>query len=351
MPVKHRPRGGRYSECMVRWVVAMLAAGTVYAAAPRVSVHDLVAAVENGLRGGQSDSRVARDIRKLQMSEQLDQHIIEELVSVGAGPKTVEELLRPRDESVGFPLPAAAEFPEPPPPSPADSHKVLIAAAHYAFSYTDSLPDFLCEQTIRRYERLNGEHGWNLKDVLTVKLSYFDEQENYKLTAINGRATVRSYDSVGGALSKGEFGSLLLSIFDPDVGTSFRWDHWTTLRKRKTHVYSFVIERNRSHYHLSSGYGFGEIATTLVGERGFVYIDRDSGRVTRVMDDAVIPEGFPVRQAFRILDYDFTDIGGKPFLVPLHADIRMATDSIHTRNDVESRDYRKFTGESSITFK
>jgi len=346
----YRP-ANRYSEYMSRVLVAMLAAGAAFAAAPPITVQELVARVQKGL-AHESDSRVARDIHKIRLSERLDERVIEELESAGAGPKTVEELGQLRDESVALgAAPPPPEFPSPPRPSFADQTAVLNAAARYAFQYTDSLPDFLCDQTVRRYERLNGQNGWDLKDTLTVKLSYFDHEENYKLAEINGRATNRSYDTVGGALSKGEFASLQLSIFDPEVGAHFRWDHWTTLRKRVTHVYSYIIEQGKSHYHLSSGFGFGPLESTLVGETGFVYIDRESGRVTRIIDDAVIPEDFPVRQADRVLDYDFTAIAGKPFLLPLHADIRMATAQIHTRNVVQFTGYRKFTGESTITFK
>jgi hypothetical protein len=339
---------------MRRVVVTALAAMAVYAAGAQQSVHDLIAAVQKGLRGGESDGRIAREIRKFQMRERLDERTIEELESAGAGPKTLEEMERLRYESAGLAkAPQAVEFPAPPTPSAAEQTAVLHAAARYALNYTDSLPDFLCEQTVRRYEQLLRQNGWDLKDTLTVKLSYLDREENYTLIAINGRKTLNTYDSIGGALSKGEFASLLLSLFDPSVGTHFWWDHWTTLRKRVTHVYRYRIEQEKSHYHLTAGVdnGFGQLETVIVGENGFVYIDRDSGRVVRIIDDAVIPWDFPVRQASRILDYDFTDIGGKPFLLPLRADVRMATDRIRTRNAVEFTGYRKFTGESTITYK
>ena len=52
---------------------------------------------------------------------------------------------------------------------------------------------------------------------------------------------MRRYEDVGGTISQGEFGSLLRQVFDRKAGADFRWDHWTTLRKRPTHVFAFRI--------------------------------------------------------------------------------------------------------------
>ena len=41
---------------------------------------------------------------------------------------------------------------------------------------------------------------------------------------------------------------------------------------------------------------------------------------------------------------------GRQFLLPLRAQIRMATADLRTRNDVEFHSYRKFAAETSITF-
>ena len=43
-------------------------------------------------------------------------------------------------------------------------------------------------------------------------------------------------------------------------------------------------------------------------------------------------------------------MAGRQFLVPLHAEIRMSTDYIFTRNLLDFTAYRKFSGESTITF-
>ena len=82
------------------------------------------------------------------------------------------------------------------------------------------------------------------KDVLTVKLSYFDNREKYELILVNGKKTKETYEYSGGAISEGDFGSTLLDLFDPDERTIFQWDHWTHLRKRLTQVYAYRTSRD-----------------------------------------------------------------------------------------------------------
>ena len=63
-----------------------------------------------------------------------------------------------------------------------------------------------------------------------------------------------------------------------------------------------------------------------------------------------IPDGFPVRSAYTLVDYDFTEVGGRPYLLPLRAEVRMNTADLQTRNDVAFHSYRKFAAETTITF-
>ena len=155
---------------------------------------------------------------------------------------------------------------------------------------------------------------------------------------------------MGGAITEGEFGSDLVAIFSPESKTVIRWDHWTRLRKHTAHVFFYRIALRNSHARMEFGYKGGPPASTIVGEHGYFYVDRDTRQILRINRTTDLPADFPVRKATTLLDYDFQTVGGKPFLLPLHAEIRMATDYILTRNQIDFTDYRKFEGESKITF-
>ncbi len=62
-----------------------------------------------------------------------------------------------------------------------------------------------------------------------MRLSYFNQKEDYKLILHNNTPTVADYKSVGGSSSYGDFGTMLKKIFDRSSQAHFEWDHWGTL--------------------------------------------------------------------------------------------------------------------------
>jgi hypothetical protein len=73
--------------------------------------------------------------------------------------------------------------------------------------------------------------------------------------------------------------------------------------------------------------------------------------VTRVTLEAIeIPAGFPIHKAETVLDYDYQDISGHTFLLPLKSSTVMASAEYLTKNDEEFRVYRKYSTESDIKY-
>ncbi len=334
-----------------RWIIAFFAGAALCAGADEaLTVHQLTVLVRDSVREGKPDRKLAKSLEKLRLKEHLNDHAIEELVSAGAGPKSEEALNAVADRSAGLPEPdLSADFPQATVPPTAKQQTIIDAARDRVVSYSHELPDFFCQEDVQRFENSRG--SWQLKDSLEIKLTYFEHHEKYDLLKLNGKPTVRSFDSVGGAISQGEFGSLLVSIFANDSATRFRWDHGTTLRGRAANVFQFRILAAQSSYRLAYRMGNGQMNSTITGQHGFVYIDAETNAVMKVIADAdSIPRNFPVHQAHTVLEFGFSDVGGKPFLLPLRAEVRMRSDFILTKNEVNFRSYRKFGTESTLTF-
>lgn len=350
-------------------VWALLAAGGVARAAD-TSIAELIEMVRSAIRQQTPDKALTKSLHRVVPGEKLDLRTIEELESEGAGPESVAAMELLLENSAGRPASKAIPpFVSPARPSVDEQkeffHRVNVAAIHYAAG----LPDFICTEVVRRYQMTParpvgsmprrggpatpavGTGVWFSKDVLTVKLTYFGNREKYDLTLVNGHKTRETYESTGGAISEGDFGSVLLEIFSPDSGTKFQWDHWTHLRKRLTRVYQYRTSRERSHYRIGVGDRTSDRRIVVAGRHGFIYADDITGMIMRITGDAdSIPAGFPVTAQASMLDYDYADVGGKQFLLPLRVENIMKTAQINFKNVVEFRDYRKFTGESSISF-
>jgi len=346
---------GLAAKRVARIGLAAMALGVaVWAAAQPATVADVVTLVKAGIARKHADGSMARALGKLELSDRLENRVVEELESLGAGPKTVEALVNLRDRSAGMP-PANPQpaFDSPPAPNAAEQNAALNSAARGAVQDLTNLPDFICEEDVHRFEELGNTGRWREKDLLEIKLTFFDHRENYHLVAVDHRPARADLDALRGAHSEGEFGSILFDIFREGSHTHFFWDHWTTLRKHPAHVFRFRILRGNSMYKITWGSSpeASDAESTTVGEHGNIYVDRESGQILRVDQVAdSIPEDFPVTAASTLLDYDFVSVGGRQFLLPLHAEVRVAARRVAIRNEVTFRQYRKFNGESSITF-
>jgi hypothetical protein len=339
---------------MVRfaWMAAALATATwLPAPAADSSVEEIVALVRTAIHNKESDDKLARALRKLTPAERLDDRTIEELESSGAGPKAIAELVDLREASAQLPRPMYPPlFPSPPAPSPNEWNSVLQDAAVNAISYVRRLPDFICTQTVSRYERFRNAEKWRMRDTLTVKLTYFEYHEKYDLVAVNNRPAHEAYRSTGGTVTEGEFGSTLLAVFNPTSKAAFRWSHWTRLRGHTAHVFAYSIDAAHSTYRLEFGQDGGPLATTVPGAHGFVYVDRETGEILRLIRIADIDPDFAVKTAVLYVDYDYAEVAGRRHLVPWRSDTFSSTELVDTRNYVSFHDYRKFEGESTITF-
>ncbi len=316
-----------------------------------LTIEQLYSVVKSSIQLKHPDKQVASYLSRQKLSERLSDRAIEELQGLGAGPRTLQALRELRDASKGLPVPKAKPVVPPPapipPPSPEEQQKILTELRQYAENYTKSLPDFICTQVTRRYVDPSGLEFWHNVDTLTVRLSYFERKEDYKLILVNNTVTDRPYESVGGASSTGEFGSMLRELFEPDSHADFQWERWATLRGKRAHVFSYRVAQPDSKWHID----YERQMDITAGYRGLVYVDKATNMVLRVTLNAEdIPPSFPVNAASTILDYDYTKISDREYLLPLRAVVRMRSGKLLTRNEVEFRLYRKFSTETTINF-
>ncbi len=354
-----RRAGGRsHSETMgfMRFRLALLLFGVslLAPAQMKLTVEQLVGFMRSAIQLKQPDKEVAAYLRKVTLTQKLEPRTIEELQGMGAGPKTVEALNALAGASQALPAgPKPEPVPPPPPPIPPPSEQeqkeVLDKVREYALSYTANLPDFLCTQVTRRYVDPAGMEFWRQMDTLTARVAYQNHKEDYQLVLVNNHLVKDvSFQSVGGATSAGEFGSLMAELFEPSTEASFRWERWATLRGQRAHVYAYQVAKARSKWHVT--YGKDHQFDIVPGYHGLVYVDRDSLAVLRIQMVPDLPPDFPLQQVSDTLDYDLAEISGHKFMLPLKAQVRMRDSKLLTRNDVEFRLYRKFSTESSISF-
>jgi hypothetical protein len=240
-----------------------------------------------------------------------------------------------------------------PSPDAETQKKILADATDFAFHHEQSLPDFLCLQTTRRFQDfpsrdVPGHEEWRPVDIIVERLAYVEHHEDYKVIEINGVASGIDHSKLGGASSSGEFGSVMKGIFAPETAATFNWQTWFTLRGRPMHVYAYHVSVARSDYHVIVPQLSKDLVTAY---HGLIFIDDHRHFIHRITLHADgIPPGFPLQDVSLMLDYEYTRIGDADYLLPLNFELRSREGEIQIKNDVNYTEYRKFTADSNLKF-
>ena len=354
-PLKPQKRHNR-SMCRLQTVFTLALFSMAAAYAQRqMTVAQLADFIKSSVQQHNDDRKVADFVKSIKLTNRLDDATVEQLLNAGAGPKTVAALRALTDSTANLapaaPPPSAAKAAPivVPPPSASDQKRFLDEIKENAINYTKSLPNFLCTQVTRRYVDSTGKESWIQEDVIQEHLSYVDGHEDYKVVMVNDKPAINmSHLKLGGATSSGEFGSMLAEIFQPETQAEFHWEKWAKLRGRVMYVFNFRVEQSHSKYSILHEESHREIVS---GYHGLIYADQETGMVMRIMMQCdTIPADFPIQQVAEDLNYDFVDISGRPFVLPVRVELRSREGRYQSKNDIEFRMYRKFTTESSIIF-
>ena len=310
---------------------------------------EVVRYIRTAIEQKYKDGDVAATLQSMRLSTRLDPAAVTELQRLGAGAKTVAALTRLAEGSAALTVAAPkAEPAAPSAPSKAEQQKIIEDVRNNSLNYTDSLPNYICRQVTKRRVDPAGSGSWRDTDVIVEQLSFFDKKESYKVVMVNNSMVTNNlqHDQLGGATSSGEFGSILRAIFAAESGTEFEWERWTGLRGRWQHVYTF--RTGRPIYSIRHG----ESRRTVVARvRGQVFVDRETRMVMRIrLECEGIPSDFPIRAVTLEQDYDFADVGGQRFLLPLHSDVKSREAGYESWNEVTFSGYRKFAADATITF-
>lgn len=334
----------------MRLLFALVLAASVLLAEVRMTVDQLRSFIESSQRLGHTDKQVAEYLKNVKVTQKLEPGTVEDFTGT-AGPKTMEVLRRMVDATKTMPAPPP---PPPkvvvqpiPPPDSIEQARVLNAVREYARDYSKKLPNFICTQVTRRYADPSGLEFWQQQDVVTAKLSYFEQKEDYKIVLVNNHYVNTTMDRIGGATSTGEFGSMMNEIFDAKTRASFEWERWATLRGNRMHVFTYKVPQETSEWRIV----YEKKDSIKPAYHGLIYVDRDTQAVMRITLEAEnIPYSFPVQQAMTTLDYDFQKISTADYVLPLKAVVRMRSAKLLIKNEVEFRNYNRFGAEATITF-
>jgi hypothetical protein len=280
--------------------------------------------------------------------------VIADLQAAGAGPRTMAALHELVDASASLPAPAAAvERPKPVVTTAPDSvtqAAILDKIREYANTYTQTLPNFICTQVTRRQvdQTGTGEHYQSI-DKIQEQLTYFDHHESYKVVMVNGQMVQnKDHEKLGGAVTSGEFGSIMAEIFAPETEAEFDWDHLGRWDGHIVNVFHYRVRQPLSHYSIEHVPSSRRI---IAGYHGLVYADRENSAIRHItLECEDIPKDFPIQNLRTELTYDVAKISGQEFLLPLKWEMHSRDGKYLAWNSAEYALYRRFETSTTLTF-
>ena len=232
---------------------------------------------------------------------------------------------------------------------PSTGEDVIDEARYAAYSYSETLPNYVVKQFTTRYATAvarGGKTSWQALDNVTADVIEEDGTEKYKNILVNGKPPRDDVEKTG-SWSRGEFSSLLLDVLSPLTSADFHGKRSTTIVNRAAFRYDFSVEQPNSHWHVES-----DGQSCLPAYTGAIWIDKENFRVLRIELAAQnMPSRFPLDQVESAVDYDYVLIGDSKYLLPVHSEALSCGRGVGcTRNVIEFRNYKKFTADTSITF-
>ena len=338
----------------MRVLLLLCAAVSLAIAQTSINVSQLKQFIHSSVEKKFPDKQVVKYLKMYKLTERLTDRDLMMMVAEGPGPETTEQLKEMQETSKSLPIPAdmvKADTPPPapmPPPPAADQDRILSEAREIALDYTTHLPDFLCLQYTRRYIDPQGTDYFQQVDSVATRLSYFDQKEDYKVISVGGKLSNKDYQKLGGAISSGEFGTMLKQVFEPETAAEFAFERWAKLDGRICLVYHYHVSRARSKWSIDWNNGEQVYSPAYSGS---IFIDREVPVVMRLTLVAEgIPTSFPIQEAKSTLNYGYQDISGKQFLLTMNSEMRMREGRLLVKNETEFRNYRKYSADAVITF-
>lgn len=224
--------------------------------------------------------------------------------------------------------------------------ELIDRARGVAYEFTSTLPDFICDQSVVRYEGEGLRPKWKLKDRLEAELVYFDGKEDYQNIRRNGRRLRKGSPEESGQWSTGEFGSTLADLMSEATHAKF-----TPVEKPSeaagaaAKVYQYSVAETGAHWQIRVG------RPVFPAYQGRIWVDPESARVLRIeMDTYQLPKNYEVDKVEMVIDYDWVEIAGKKYLLPVKSqNLSCKTGTVTCfRNEIAFRNYRKFGVESHV---
>ena len=222
---------------------------------------------------------------------------------------------------------------------------ILAKASEISADASRRQSNFICRQTVQRFESRNLGRKWQEGDLIEAEVLLIGNEEHYQQIMKNGNLRGGKMKDQGGVWSTGEYGTMLYNLFI--FGHANQAEKAGGAPDEFGVAYEYKVSRRKSGWsiHVDGADAY------ITAYDGRFWIDPKSSRVTKIeMTATGLSNAFPLRAVVNSVSFATAKVNGEGYWLPITAQAESCvrhTASCH-RNDITFNDYRKFTAESSI---
>ncbi len=337
------------------WLVVILLTASPGWAAKKMTAQQLKDLLVADQKSQKSDADVAAELKDIDLTEELTHGSMGSLKPLVPGPLTTEQLFVLEIRSAVLP-PPAGEVPATAAPDATKQKAILDKATDYATKTYAQMPGLSATRTLRRFQDnasqdqpALGSHSPGVLAAATYTPIHYAASDDATVTFKNG---VEVNPLAGGKAHWGENSMIALLGQAPDPGTvlaeaqaagKISWLRWETLAGHDLAVFSYSVDKKKSHYAVNyccfpetsqvgqvslrgtptSG-GEGNYQTSASWKNfkateayhGEIFVDPDTGVIYRLITQVEFKGADPVKAENQRIDYGIETIGDKKVVVP-----------------------------------
>ncbi|MGA3135704.1 MAG: hypothetical protein ABSC88_06900 [Terracidiphilus sp.] len=357
------------------WILVLLLAASPAWAAKKITVQQLKDLLISLQQEKKTDADVAVQLRQVELTEELTLATMNSLVNYVPGPYSTEQIYVLEARSALL-APPAVDLPATPAPDAATQKAILDKAVDYTTKTYAQLPHLTATKTTIRFQ--DSMEVVKASSGMHSSASYGDDpalaMANQYIRYINSTETpvesANGVEKVSTAKDKtpwGQNGQIVLLGQGPVLSTvlqeaqaagTINWLRWELVNGREAAVYSFTVDKKKSHYAInyccfpnweqtgrmsfsgaSGSSGPGASAPSNMGDysakgnmqtnatfnpykatvpyHGEIFVDPNTGIVVRLITIADFKATDVVHQEDQRIDYGPVTVGGKALELPI----------------------------------
>jgi hypothetical protein len=230
--------------------------------------------------------------------------------------------------------------------SDATADRKLAEARDANLDYVSHMPDFVADETAKRYTSDGKSVDWHYTDTIETEIAFKGDRAVRQRIRRNGKPWKQPFEALPGFKWSGGFGTEIRPLFDSGCPTTVVYEGPAEIRGRQLRQYRFSSPAD------------GCFARFYIDSRqfnprrtGHAFLD-DTGHLIELDE---VADGFPSDFSFtrrtEHVSWDYVKIGDYSHLLPVAATFEIFYSSgLRSRIEVEYRNHRHFEASTSVEF-